>query len=217
MENTASDALILGNLVRVTRGNIEIKFKISKHNNYHRSSGVYHFHKEKVADVVPFLLGLTVIPTGVDGCSDGEVDIYIESRDQPHGEWKWTLIKIDPHLPDIQDPYVIWTNDGQYDSEELSTLQGLMGTESCKLTLQDLGCIILGEKRLGMSIDMFDTVFADTLPAAFLRGLKCFEDEAKSGELRLINLGKSDREDANDSSDEDSKMSDLQEDSDLND
>lgn len=155
-------------------GKVSLAISVSDTGNFEKSNRGPAMITVPLQDLEPFLAGLTISPVGIDGSCD-EVTVRVLRQNG-----KYEVLVLDNYVPKLHDPYVHWTEDNDYEEPELTALQARMAFST---TLAE---DIKEGQRFGMSVDMYDTVFAENLSQAFLNGIAWFQAWSNSCFTRII-------------------------------
>ena len=157
-----------------SNGEVSLNISVSNECNFSEAERDSATITVSLQNLEPFLAGLTVNSAGIDGSCD-EVTVKVLRQ---NGNYE--VLVLDNYGSKLHDPYVFWTNDNDYTDPELTALQERMAINPTLVVDMEK------DQRFGMSIDMFDTVFADDLPQAFLDGLVVFQAQSNSCETHII-------------------------------
>lgn len=181
----------ISDFVLDAQGCAEVKILVSKRLNYEKSDGMWHRRLIKIGDLRGYIAGLVVSACGVDGSSDHEVKIKVVLKFNPS-----FLLLCDKHIESLVDRYILWTNDGVYDDEKLSSLQNdvLDHDTPVKDMLAVTQVLGLPPARMALALDGFVSLFAENLPLNFLKGIETFQHISQSCDTRLVGPPKENEE-----------------------
>ncbi len=162
--------------LQIIDGNVALSLKVDNDCNFEKSSGSSGIVRVPLVDLRPFLAGLTVSPVSIDGgfAGEGSVKMLLLGSDELQE------VYLDDHLTYLHQPYVLWTEDSAYTDPILTELQTRIA--HAKTLAKD----VKTSDRLAMVVDMYETLFTENLPSAFLEGLALFQEVARDCTTHLV-------------------------------
>lgn len=149
----------------VKNGKVSLLLKVGKNGNFSDAQGAWKEIEINLSDLDAFVAGFTVCPAGIDGLADDEALVEVLCK-----SGKSLRLKCDEIMDQLNQPYVFWTNDGEYDDPQLSALQGQVAREKTLVKNAPSGA------QLALVMDrLLVTLFIPQLPEAFLSGLDMFQ------------------------------------------
>lgn len=165
-------------------GAVKLKILVKNEFCYPNSDGEWHIRHIKLEDLHGFIGGLILTSVGYDGTCDDDVKIQITltgSDASLPGDNIW--LRCDPYVHDLLDEYMLWTDDGVYNDDDLERLQSQVSGNptTVKKMLHDAN-----HPRMALDLNGVITLFACDVPLSFLSGIRMFQRITKFCATYLI-------------------------------